>query len=411
MVAHIFFRIVLRQGNLEVTDAAGRTECHGDGSGKKVAVRFHDRLLGWQCFLNPKLYVGEAFTDGRLTVETGTLYDFLEICIKNVQNVERHPLWLLFEKAGGVLRHLKSFNPIKRARRNVAHHYDLSGELYDLFLDEDRQYSCAYFDHPDQPLEEAQEDKKRHLAAKLILDRPGLKILDIGSGWGGLGLYLAQVSHANVSGVTLSTEQFRVSNARAMAAGLADRVKFELKDYRQKTEIFDRIVSVGMFEHVGSAHYRQFFRKVKELLSDDGVLVLHSIGRPEPPGTMNPWITKYIFPGGYIPALSEVLSAVEKEGLYVTDVEILRLHYAETLKAWRDRFYANREKVAKIYDERFCRMWDFYLSSCELTFRHLGQMVFQLQIAKSTECCVPLKRDYISDWERSVQTGKTQAAE
>ena len=310
-----------------------------------------------------------------------------------------------------VVRAFEQYNPIGKAQRNVAHHYDLKDELYDLFLDPDRQYSCAYFRSPDDSLEQAQTNKKRHIAAKLLL-RPGMKVLDIGSGWGGMGLFLGREFDADVTGVTLSKEQHTVSSRRALEGGLADRVRFKLPDYRQETETYDRIVSIGMFEHVGAAHYVEFFAKVKELLKDDGVMLLHSIGRMEPPGGTNTWLKKYIFPGGYTPALSEVLSAIEKVGLYVTDIEILRLHYAETLRHWRLRFMANRDKVKQLagYDERFCRMWEFYLGGCEIAFRYMNQFVFQIQVARHQEAA-PLVRDYMIDAERGVVKPHSMAAE
>ncbi|MGH6792571.1 MAG: class I SAM-dependent methyltransferase, partial [Methyloceanibacter sp.] len=326
----------------------------------------------------------------------------LELVAINYGHLESHPLFVGAERLGRVLRYLHTFNPITRARRNVAHHYDLSGRLYDLFLDRDRQYSCAYFETPKDDLETAQDQKKRHLAAKLLFDRPGLKVLDIGSGWGGLGLYLARECGAEVDGVTLSEEQHKLSCERAQAAGLDDRVRFHLRDYRQLSGRFDRIVSVGMFEHVGAAHYRTFFQKARSLLADDGVMLLHTIGRASPPGTTNPWLRKYIFPGGYTPALSEVMRAVEKTGLIVTDVEVLRLHYAKTLRHWRRRFLRNWSKAAELYDERFCRMWEFYLAGCEVAFRYMDQVVFQLQISHRQDA-VPLTRDYITDSKRERQ--------
>ncbi|MEK9831993.1 MAG: cyclopropane-fatty-acyl-phospholipid synthase family protein, partial [Rhodospirillaceae bacterium] len=279
-----------------------------------------------------------------------------------------------------------------------------------LFLDRDRQYSCAYFDGTHDDLDRAQEDKKRHIAGKLLLNEPGKKVLDIGSGWGGMALYLAKTTGADVTGVTLSKEQHKVSEKRAADAGLSDRVRFKLQDYRDEPETFDRIVSVGMFEHVGAGHYLEYFRKAKDLLTDDGVFLLHSIGRMEPPGTTNAWLRKYIFPGGYTPALSETLSAIEKAGLWVTDIEILRLHYAETLHHWYERFMAQREKALELYDERFCRMWEFYLIGCEISFRRMGQMVFQIQIAKRQDA-VPLTRDYMTDWDRAASHSETKAAE
>jgi cyclopropane-fatty-acyl-phospholipid synthase len=281
----------------------------------------------------------------------------------------------------------------------VHHHYDLSGTLYDLFLDIDRQYSCAFFRTDNDSLEVAQDNKKRRIAAKLFL-KPGARVLDIGSGWGGMGIYLARVGAGEVHGVTLSTEQHEVSNRRAREAGLADRVKFHLRDYREETGKYDRIVSVGMFEHVGARHYPEFFAKVRDLLTDDGVALLHSIGRSDGPGVTNPWIRKYIFPGGYSPALSEVLPSIEKAGLWVTDVEVLRLHYAKTLREWSRRFQASRDKVKAIYDERFCRMWEFYLAGAEIAFRREGHMNFQIQIAKKVDT-LPLTRDYMADWENA----------
>jgi cyclopropane-fatty-acyl-phospholipid synthase len=295
-------------------------------------------------------------------------------------------------------RWLQQHNPVGRARENVAHHYDLSDTLYDLFLDRDRQYSCAYFT-ADETLEEAQDNKKRHLAAKLLLE-PGQKLLDIGSGWGGLALYLARVANVDVTGVTLSVEQHKVANERARAAGLADRVRFHLRDYREDKGRYDRIVSVGMFEHVGVQHYREFFGQVRNMLTENGVCLLHSIGRMEPPGSTSAWLRKYIFPGGYTPALSETLAAVERERLYVCDIEILRLHYAKTLRHWYDRFQANRSRIEALYDARFCRMWEFYLKGCEVSFKYANQMVFQMQLARRQEA-VPLTRDYVTDFERT----------
>jgi cyclopropane-fatty-acyl-phospholipid synthase len=303
-------------------------------------------------------------------------------------------------------RRIEMFNPRGRARHNVAHHYDLDGRLYSLFLDADRQYSCGYFESPGQSLDDAQLAKKRHLAAKLLVE-PGksgqdLHVLDIGCGWGGLGLYLAENAGADVTGVTLSQEQHAIANERAAEKGLTGRARFKLQDYRDVEGPFDRIVSVGMFEHVGVNYYDTFFRKSAELLADDGVMVLHSIGRSDPPGITNPWISKYIFPGGYIPALSEVLPRIEKAGLLVTDIEILRLHYAETLKAWRQRFLAHRAEVERIYDERFERMWEFYLASSEMSFREQNLMVMQIQLTKR-QGIVPMTRDYIVREEQRLR--------
>src|SRR5215470_1107667 len=408
MLALHFFRHFIRVGALTLVDASGKTHSFAGAPGPAVTIRLHDRALHRRLLLNPYLAFGEAYMDGTPTVEDGTIYDALELVGRNGAAIDSYPWQRLQEKLARLLRTIQTYNPIGRAQRNVAHHYDLSGQLYDLFLDRDRQYSCAYFVTDNDSLEVAQDNKKLHLASKLLL-KPGQKVLDIGSGWGGLGLYLARLAGIDVTGVTLSVEQQKVAQARARAAGLADKVRFHLRDYRQEPGKYDRIVSVGMFEHVGTAHYRELFTKVRDLLTDDGVMLLHSIGRVGPPGGTNPWLRKYIFPGGYTPALSEVLSAVEKVGLWVTDIEVLRLHYASTLREWRRRFEANRDKIRALYDERFCRMWEFYLAGCEIAFRNMGQMVFQMQLARRQDAA-PLTRDYMVDFERALQTRSSAVA-
>ncbi len=394
---------IVRCGALTVIDARGRRHrlVGEDAPGlRPVSIRLHHPSLHRRLWLNPKLTLGEAYMDGTLTVEDGTLYDFLALCGANVARRGRNMVgWT--DAAARALRRVQQFNPAGLARRNVAHHYDLSDALYDLFLDRDRQYSCAYFPHPDADLEEAQEAKKRHIAAKLLLE-PGMRVLDIGCGWGGMALSLAGLADVHVTGITLSREQLRVARERAQRAGLGHRVEFHLRDYRHQEGRFERIVSVGMFEHVGVNHYRTFFRRLKHLLTPDGVALLHSIGRAGGPGYTDPWIRKYIFPGGYSPALSEVLPAVERTGLYVTDIEILRLHYAETLRRWRARLERNRERVRALYDERFCRMWEYYLTGSEVAFRHMGLVVFQMQMSPRIDA-VPLTRDYITDTERRLQ--------
>ncbi len=394
-----FLTRLIRSGRLTVIDANGRTYIFGPEDGQPAAtMRVHDRSLHTKLALNPRLYLGEAYMDGTLTIEEGSLRDYLEIVVMNMAKLELNRFERMARRFERLLM-LAQHNPIRRARRQVAHHYDLSDTLYDLFLDNDRQYSCAYFESPNNTLEQAQEAKKRHLAAKLLLE-PGCKVLDIGSGWGGLGLYLAQVGGADVTGVTLSEEQHKVSQARAREAGLDGRVRFHLRDYREQDGRFDRIVSVGMFEHIGVKQFGEFFTKLRDLLTEDGVALLHTIGRSDEPGLTSPWIRKYIFPGGYVPALSEVMPAIERAGLIVTDIEILRLHYAETLKVWHRRFSENRDKIAALYDERFCRMWEFYLLSSEMVFRYWDQHVFQIQLAKRIDA-VPLTRDYIRDWEQA----------
>jgi cyclopropane-fatty-acyl-phospholipid synthase len=396
---HYILDRTVKSGHLEVVDAGGHSYGFGDKSGSPVVLRIADQRTEWELGLRPTLAVGEAYMEGRLTVEQGTIYDFFELLAANLQ-ARAWPRWMqAAERLRFLTRRLRQINLRSTARRNVAHHYDLEGGLYGLFLDEDRQYSCAYFEDPRMSLDQAQLAKKRHLASKLRL-QDGMKVLDIGSGWGGLALYLAEAGAGDVLGISLAEEQVKFSRERAERSGLGDRVRFELRDYRELTGSFERIVSVGMFEHVGVRYYRAFFRKVRELLTEDGVALLHAIGRRDGPGWTNPWLRKYIFPGGYAPALSEVLPSIEREGLWVTDIEVLRLHYADTLRLWRRRFAANRSRIAEIYDERFCRMWEFYLIGSELGFRRLGQMVFQIQLARRQDA-VPLTRDYITERDAS----------
>ena len=384
---------LIRAGNLRVTTADGSTFALGDGSGKSVAIRFTTRAAQRNILIDPELKFGEAYMDGGVVVEQGSIADVLAIALGQDRD-GRPPAWARPQWLVRYLyRRLTQFNPRPRARRNVAHHYDLDGQLYALFLDADRQYSCAYFEVPGQSLDDAQLAKKRHLAAKMLIT-PGRRVLDIGCGWGGLALYLAEHCGARVTGITLSEQQHARARVRAAEKGLSGQVEFRLQDYRDVPETFDRIVSVGMFEHVGVGFYDAFFRKCRALLDDNGVMLLHSIGRSEGPNVTNPWIAKYIFPGGYIPALSEVLPAVERAGLLVTDIEILRLHYAETLKSWRERFLAQREQVERLYDDRFVRMWEFYLAASEMAFREQAMMVFQMQLTKR-QGVVPMTRDYI----------------
>jgi cyclopropane-fatty-acyl-phospholipid synthase len=332
--------------------------------------------------------------DGRLTIERGDIVSLLDLLMGNVARQGTSGGLHALRCVRKMLRGFSQWNPASAARAHAAHHYDLSGRLYDQFLDASRQYSCAYFEDRNDTLEAAQTAKKRHITAKLNLDRPGLSVLDIGCGWGGLAMDLARECQAAVLGVTLSTEQHRAAEETAHRAGLAERARFALKDYRMLEGRFDRIVSVGMFEHVGVRYYPEFFSKIRELLADDGVMLLHTIGRTDGPGTTNAWVQKYIFPGGYAPALSEIVSVIEQAGLMVTDVEVLRLHYAMTLAEWQRRFQARRADVAALYDERFCRMWEFYLAGAEMSFRHEGQVVYQIQITKRVDA-LPLTRDYM----------------
>jgi cyclopropane-fatty-acyl-phospholipid synthase len=404
LLSHLLKRVV-RVGTLKVIDASGKKQTFSGAAGPCVTIRLHDPSLHRKLYLNPDLYVGEAWMDGTLTIEEGTLREFANIITANLKFAVDDPVFALYERASRVARRWQQYNPLNRSRANVSHHYDLPDWLYDIFLDRNQQYSCAYFKSPQDDLETAQVNKQNHLAAKLLLE-PDQKILDIGSGWGGLALYLADVGNADVTGLTLSDEQLKIANERAKEAQLEDNVRFHLRDYREEAGTYDRIVSVGMFEHVGANQFPEFFSSINRLLADDGVCVIHSIGRMAGPSSTNAWIRKYIFPGGYSPALSETLSAIEKSGLWVTDIEILRVHYARTLAAWQRRFEVNRAVVVERLGERFCRMWEFYLVISEATFRFGDHFVFQIQIAKQRDA-VPFTRDYISEWEHRRQAAAT----
>ena len=396
LLGHMLQKFI-RRGTLRVIEADGHvTEFRGSDA-PVATIRLHDPSLPMKLFRNPELHAGEAYMNGTLTFEDCSLEDFLGLFSINRATIASYPLQSVLRRISRMVRSFQQYNPIGKAQQNVAHHYDLSEELYRLFLDEDLQYSCAYFDTGNETLEEAQEKKKRHIAAKLRL-ADGQKILDIGCGWGGMALYLASCANVEVLGVTLSEEQHRVAVARAQAAGVADRVRFELRDYREVNERFDRIVSVGMFEHVGVTRYDEFFNKAFELLTEDGLGLLHSIGHMSPPSTASPWLRKYIFPGAYSPALSEVFAATERQHLWISDVEVLRVHYADTLVEWNRRFQANRDRVAELYDERFCRMWEFYLISAETMFRTGAQMVFHMQFARNRDAA-QLTRDYMFETE------------
>ena len=402
----LFVDKLIRHGHLEIAASDGVRRRFGDGAGPKIVVRIADRAAERELLLNPELALGELYMDGRLELIEGDLYDFVALAAENSMALGGSRWVKLLEKARIALSRFQRRNNRKRAKTNVERHYDHDRRLYGFFLDADQQYSCAYFEHEGQSLDEAQLAKKRHLAAKLLIEE-GQNVLDIGSGFGGLALYLAKVVGARADGVTLSEEQFAISSRRAAESGLGDRVQFRLQDYRDVAERYDRIVSVGMFEHVGLAAYEEFFGAVRRQLKDDGVMVLHSIGRSEGPGATNPWIRKYIFPGGYIPSLSETTAAIERAGLYVTDIEILRLHYADTLKEWRRRFLAHRDEIKAIYDERFCRMWEFYLVGSEVAFRVYGHMVFHIQLAKRQDV-VPRTRDYVGEREAQLRKRESQ---
>lgn len=402
----IFCKLVTH-GSLATTLSNGETIRAGDGTGAPVAIRFTDSTAPWALVIDPEMQLGELFMDGRLVLDQGSVHDLLHLVLSDARGQPSPWFERALDQARFLIRHLMTWNTRGRSRRNVAHHYDLDDRLYALFLDMDWQYSCAYFEHPSQSLEQAQLAKKRHIAAKLLVE-PQHRVLDIGCGWGGLCLYLSEVAGVrDALGVTLSEEQFAAAGRRAATQGAQDRARFALQDYRDITGVFDRIVSVGMFEHIGPRFFGTFFKTCHRLMSEDGVMLLHTIGCSDGPNHPNPWLDRHIFPGGYLPALSEILPVIEKAGLIVTDVEVVRLHYAATLKAWRERFMARRAEALALYDERFCRMWEFYLAMSQAAFEWQDVVVFQIQIAKSQDA-VPLTRDYIAEREnllRQVETG------
>jgi cyclopropane-fatty-acyl-phospholipid synthase len=389
-------------GTLTVIDAKGNTHVFGGTDEPKVTIRLHDPKLYQSLFFHPELKAGEAYMDGTLTIENGgTIRDFLTLMMLNRRGLRTHPVQKVLNTGLKRIRKLHQRNDVKAARDHVHHHYDLSNDFYKLFLDADMNYSCAYYVDPTDTLEHAQQNKLRHIASKLDL-KPGQRVLDIGSGWGGMALYLAANADVHVTGVTLSTEQLALARQRAKERGLEDRVIFELIDYREVKGTFDRVVSVGMFEHVGITNYDAYFGKIRDLLTPDGVAVVHSIGRKGGPSSTGAWIRKYIFPGGYSPALSETTASVERSKLWITDIEILRLHYAKTLRAWEQRFQANRPAITQMMDERFCRMWEFYLIASELVFSHGNHMNFQLQLTKDVHT-LPMTRDYLNEVEKTLK--------
>jgi cyclopropane-fatty-acyl-phospholipid synthase len=390
------FNKMIRDGELTIVDHRGKVHRFGSPSSliRPVRFRFTDAATARAVALGPAIGAGEGYMDGRLIMEDGDIKDLVHLVTYNVRWDRDNPVRLGLWRQAAIAAKLDQINFSRRSKRNVAHHYDLSDRLYDLFLDADRQYSCAYYEHADDTLELAQAHKKAHIAAKLDL-RPGQRVLDIGCGWGGMALYLHRVAGVDVTGVTLSEEQLKVARRRADEAGVADHVRFELIDYRALTGQFDRIVSVGMFEHVGLPHYRQFFDKVHSLLTPDGVALIHTIARADGPGATDPWTAKYIFPGGYAPALSQITPAVERAWLWITDIEVLRLHYALTLEEWYRRAVAAEDKIVALYDARFFRMWQFYLAAAIAAFRNDGHMNVQVQLTRKRDV-LPITRDYMA---------------
>ena len=358
-----------------------------------IILKLLDKSLNYKLLIYPDLYFGEAYTNGSLIIENGTLTEFLEIAFRNIGRKNINFYGKIFNKLKGSYRYLTNFNKGFVSKQNVSHHYDISEKLYDLFLDSNRQYSCAYFKNENESLEKAQENKIDHIIKKLNI-KSDQKILDIGSGWGTLAINIAQKTKASVTGITLSENQLIYSNNRAKELNLANQVEFKLMDYRELNEKFDRIVSVGMFEHVGRKFYKEYFKIVSKLLKEKGVALIHTIGSSNPPRDPQPWITKYIFPGGYTPSLSQIARPIEDSGLIISDMEVLRMHYSHTLRHWKERFLSKKETVLEMFDEKFYRMWEFYLASCEMTFKWGDLVVFQLQLTKDN-ISTPTTRDYI----------------
>ena len=394
MILIKFLNNLFKKDGFLLEDANGKEHIIGKPKSENpIKMKINDKKLHYKLLLYPDLYFGEAYTDGKITFQNGNISDFLDLALQNIGREKTNVISEFINTIRGSYRYLTNFNLIKKSKMNVAHHYDISDELYFLFLDPLKQYSCAYFNNNNDSLEEAQKNKINHIIKKLNI-KENSKVLDIGSGWGHLSMEIAKQAKCQVTGITLSNNQYEYSNQKAKELNLGNQVQFKFMDYRQVKEKYDRIVSVGMFEHVGRKFYKTFFNKISEILKDDGVVLLHTIGSINSPRNPQPWITKYIFPGGYTPSLSEVAGPIEKSGLIPSDIEILRMHYAHTLRNWKDRFIKNKQKVLKMFDERFFRMFEFYLSSCEMAFRHGDQVVYQLQLTKRLKTA-PSTRDYI----------------
>ena len=389
-----FLNDLFKEDGFELVDSNSKKYVIGNPKKEKpIVIKLLDQKLMQKLLINPDLYFGEAYMDGSLVIQNGTLTEFLDLAFKNIGRGDINFYGSVIKKIKGTFRYLTNFNKIVKSKENVAHHYDISEKLYDLFLDENRQYSCAYFKNDNDTLEQAQNNKIHHIIKKLNI-QPNQKVLDIGSGWGTLALAIAKETKASVTGITLSENQFEYSKNKAKEMNLANQVDFKLIDYRQLNEKFDRIVSVGMFEHVGRKFYKTYFNTVFKLLNEKGIALIHTIGSSMPPRDPQPWITKYIFPGGYTPSLSEVAKPIENSGLIVSDIEVLRMHYAHTLRNWKERFLSKKDTILGMFDEKFFRMWEFYLASCEMAFKWGDQVVFQFQLSKDNKS-VPNTRDYI----------------
>ena len=388
-----FLDKVFTRGGFILTDANQKDYIIGNPNNNPIKIKILDPKLHYKLLFHPDLYFGEAYTDGTIIIENGTLTDFLDLALMNIGRREFNFFSHFLNKVRGSYRYLTNFNFIKKSKMNVSHHYDISDNLYDLFLDPKRQYSCGYFKNENDTLEAAQNNKIQHVIKKLNI-KPNQKVLDIGCGWGSLAIDIARTTQCNVTGISLSENQIRYCSKRAKELNLENQLTFKLMDYRELKEKFDRIVSIGMFEHVGRKFYNKFFNQVENLLEDDGVSLIHTIGSVSPPGNPHPWITKYIFPGGYTPSLSEATKSIEKAGLIVTDIEVLKLHYAHTLRFWKENCLRNKDKIVQMFDERFFRMWEFYLTGCEMSFKWGDQVVYQFQLAKNYTS-TPVTRDYI----------------
>jgi len=389
-----FLNKLFKKGGFILEDAYGKEHVVGSPNlQKSIKLKIHDKKLHYKLLLYPDLYLGEAYTDGSITIEGGSLSDFLDMALENLGRQETNIFGKIFNKLTGSYRYLTNFNFIKKSKMNVAHHYDISDELYSLFLGPSRQYSCAYFNDENETLEQAQQNKIDHIIKKLHI-QPNQKVLDIGAGWLHLAIEIAKKCRCQVTGITLSENQFKYGKQKIKELNLGNQVEIKMMDYRQVKEKYDRIVSVGMFEHVGRKFYKSFFNTVFKTLNENGIALLHTIGSVNPPRDPHPWMTRYIFPGGYTPSLSQVVGPIEKSGLIVSDIEVLRTHYAHTLRHWKERFINNKDKVLKMFDEKFFRMFEFYLSSCEMAFKHGDQVVYQLQLTKTLNAA-PSTRDYI----------------